>query len=327
MYGLIDFFNIFIKKMRAWKGKNINLDPRKWSRGGQLLFKLFVAMIIAASSNILISSCIDTPKMSSIRRENKRLEDRCQILRGKIASAERVLSDLKHRDQYVYRPILGVDTLNIPEVYSDYRDTKYASLLEDEYYGDLTHDMWLQMDRLTRRIYYASLSLDATQKLAQEKAEYSSIIPSIWPIDRTRLRKVSSLFGMRNHPTMNIWRMHDGVDLTAPEGTPVYATGDGVISLSRTQGGYGQIIEVNHGHGYTTRYAHLSARYVVEGERVTRGQVIGDVGNTGTSTGAHLHYEVRYRNNPVNPVHYFDKDMSEESYRNIMEQIESRLND
>ncbi|MBQ6612574.1 MAG: M23 family metallopeptidase [Alistipes sp.] len=313
--------------MSRERGKKLRFDPREWSRGARMAFRLFVAMIIAATSNILISSWTDTPKMSNIRRENKRLEDRYRILQGKIASAERTLSDLKHRDHYVYRPILGVDTLNIPEVYSDYLDTKYEYLTEDEYYGDVTRDAWVNLDRLMRKIYYASLSLDATQKLAQEKAEYSSIIPSIWPIDRTKLRKVSSLFGMRHHPTLDTWRMHDGVDLTAPIGTSVYATADGTISLSRVQGGYGDIIEINHGHGYTTRYAHLSARYVSEGDKVMRGQVIGDVGNTGTSTGPHLHYEVRYRNNPVNPVHYFDKDMSEESYKELMEQIESRLNE
>lgn len=265
--------------------------------------------------------------MSNIRRENKRLEDRYRILQGKVASAERTIADLKHRDHYVYRQILGVDTLDIPEVYSDYVDAKYEYLNKDEYYGDLTHDTWLSMDRLMRKIYYASLSLDETQQLAQEKAEYSAIIPSIWPIDRTKLRRVGSLFGMRNHPILNIWRMHEGVDLTAPTGTAVYATADGKISISKVMRGYGEIIEVNHGHGYTTRYAHLSARFVKEGDKVSRGELIGEVGNTGTSTGAHLHYEVRYRNNPVNPVHYFDKDMSEEKYLEIMEQIESRLND
>ena len=309
------------------KLKMLKFDINEWSRGGRVLLKLFVALLIAASSNIIIASLGDTPKMSNIRRENKRLEDRYRILQGKVASAERTIADLKHRDHYVYRQILGVDTLNIPEVYSDYVDAKYEYLYEDEYYGDLTHDTWLSMDRLMRKIYYASLSLDETQQLAQEKAEYSAIIPSIWPIDRTKLRRVGSLFGMRNHPILNIWRMHEGVDLTAPTGTAVYATADGKISISKVMRGYGEIIEVNHGHGYTTRYAHLSARFVKEGDKVSRGELIGEVGNTGTSTGAHLHYEVRYRNNPVNPVHYFDKDMSEEKYLEIMEQIESRLND
>ena len=326
MYGQIDFFNIFIKKMTKEKRKVWKFDVGEWSNGAQMVFKILVALVIAASTNIIISMCGDTPKMSSIRQENKRLEDKCRILFGKISSAERTIADLKHRDIYVYRPILGVDSLNITGVYSDYIDAKYAHLSADEYYGELSHDMWLKMDRLMRKIYYASISLDDTQKLSQEKTEYSSIIPSIWPIDRTKLRHVSSQFGMRLHPVFKTMRKHDGIDLTAPTGTAVYATANGSISLSRVQNGYGDIIEVNHGHGYTTRYAHLSARFVSEGDFVRRGQVIGEVGNTGTSTGSHLHYEVRYRNTPVNPVHYFDKDMSEERYLQIMEQLEGSRN-
>ena len=260
--------------------------------------------------------------MSNIRRDNRRLEKRYEILQNKIASAERTLADIKHRDQYVYRPLLGVDTLNLPVVYSDYVNSKYEHLLEDEYYGELTLSTWKSMDRLMRSIYYSSLALDTTQKLAENKAEYSSIIPAIWPIDRTRLKNVSSLYGMRNHPTLGIMRMHEGVDLTAPIGTTVYATGNGTVSQSQTRNGYGELIEIDHGFGYKTRYAHLSARFVKPGEKVTRGQVIGEVGNTGVSSGPHLHYEVRYRENSVNPIHFFNKDMTAESYKEVMEQIE-----
>ena len=116
--------------------------------------------------------------------------------------------------------------------------------------------------------------------------------------------------------------MHEGVDLTAPIGTAVYATGNGTVSQSQTRNGYGELIEIDHGFGYKTRYAHLSARFVKPGEKVTRGQVIGEVGNTGVSSGPHLHYEVRYRENSVNPIHFFNKDMSAESYKELMEQIE-----
>lgn len=301
-------------------------EPRRWPRWARIVFKLLIAMLIAASSNILISTWWDTPKMSSIRRENKRLEKRYEILQDKIASAERTLADIKHRDQYVYRPLLGVDTLNIPAVYSEYRDSKYAPLLEDQYYGELTSGTWRSMDRLMLHIYYASMSLDATQQLAANKTEFSSIIPAIWPIDRTKLKNVSSLYGMRLHPTLGIMRMHEGVDLTAPTGTAVYATGDGTISQSQVRNGYGELIEIDHGFGYKTRYAHLSARFVKPGDKVTRGQVIGEVGNTGVSSGPHLHYEVRYRDNTVNPIHFFNKDMSAESYKELMEQIEMSRN-
>lgn len=308
--------------MSSDKINRLKFEPASWPRWARIVFKLFVAMLIAALSNILFSTFLDTPKMSNIRRDNRRLEKRYEILQGKIASAERTLADIKHRDQFVYRPLLGIDTLNIPAIYSDYLDSKYEPLLEDEYYGEMTVSAWKRMDRLTRSIYHSSLALDATQKLAANKAEYSSIIPAIWPIDRTKLKNVSSLYGMRNHPTLGIYRMHEGVDLTAPIGTAVYATGNGTVSQSQTRNGYGELIEIDHGFGYKTRYAHLSARFVKPGEKVTRGQVIGEVGNTGVSSGPHLHYEVRYRENSVNPIHYFNKDMSAETYKELMEQLE-----
>lgn len=308
--------------MSSGKNTRFKFDPGSWSKGGRVAFKLIVAMLIAALSNMLFSATLDTPKMSSIRRSNRRLEQRFEILQGKIASAERTLADIKHRDQYVYRPLLGVDTLNIPAVYSDYLDSKYEPLLEDEYYGEMTVAAWKRMDRLMRSIYYSSLALDTTQKLAESKEEYSSNIPAIWPIDRTKLKHVSSLYGMRNHPILGIWRMHEGVDLTAPAGTAVYATGNGTVSQSQVRNGYGELVEIDHGFGYKTRYAHLSARFVKPGDKVTRGQVIGEVGNTGVSSGPHLHYEVRYRDNTVNPIHFFNKDMSAESYKEIQEQLE-----
>ena len=312
--------------MSEVRNRKVGFELKSMPKWARIVLKLFIAMLIAASTNILVSTFWDTPKMSNIRRDNKRLEQRYEILQGKIASAERILADIKHRDHYVYRPLLGVDTLNLPAVYSEYRDSKYAYLLEDEYYGELTASTWRSMDHLLRQIYYASLSLDATQHLAANKTEFSSIIPAIWPIDRTKLKHVSSLYGMRLHPTLGIMRMHEGVDLTAPTGTAVYATGNGTISQSQVRNGYGELIEIDHGFGYKTRYAHLSARFVKPGDEVIRGQIIGEVGNTGVSSGPHLHYEVRYRDNTVNPIHFFNKDMSAESYKELMEQIEASQN-
>lgn len=295
--------------------------PSKWPKGYRIAFRLFVALLIATASNILLSLWLDTPKMARIRRDNHNLVTQYTILQEKIRSAEHTLADIKHRDQYVYRPLLGIDTLNIPQVYSDYNDSKYADLPEGEY-GEMIREGWLNIDRLTRELYYASRSLDDTQDLAENKEEFSTVIPAIWPIDRTKLKYVSSLYGMRMHPKYGYWRMHEGIDLSAPKGTPVYATGNGVVVGSGWRPGYGEIIELNHGFGYKTRYGHLSKRYVQAGDSVTRGQVIGEVGNTGVSSGAHLHYEVRFRDNTVNPIHYFNKDMSPEAYIDLMEQLE-----
>lgn len=303
------------------EGAATAISTKRWSRGTRILVKITVALIIALVGNMLVGIWYDTPKMTKIRRENRAIEKEYQILQERIALAESTIADIKHRDHYVYRPLLGVDTVAMPQIYSAYNDSKYASLQNDTY-SELMTDTWRQMDQLTRNIYYASVSLDTTQEMAENKEEFSTVIPAIWPIDRTKLRHVSSLYGMRMHPTLGIWRKHEGIDLTAPIGTAVYASGNGVISQSQWRNGYGELIEVNHGFGYKSRYAHLSKRYVQVGDSVTRGQVIGEVGNTGVSSGPHLHYEVRYRDNTVNPIHYFNKDMSEEAYIDLMNQLD-----
>ena len=297
---------------------------KQWSKGYRVAFKLFVALVIAVVSNILISIWFDTPKMAIIRRDNQYLKAQYTILQEKIRSAEQTLADVRHRDQFVYRPLLGVDTLNIPQVYAEYNDSKYADLPTGEY-EELIVEGWKSIDKLMREIYYASRSLDDTQDLAENKEEFSTVIPAIWPIDRTKLKDVSSLYGMRMHPRYGYWKMHEGVDLSAAKGTPLYATGNGVVVRASWQRGYGELIELNHGFGYKTRYGHLSKMYVSPGDSVTRGQVIGEVGNTGVSSGAHLHYEVRFRDKTVNPIHYFNKDMSPESYVDLMKQLEETV--
>ena len=296
---------------------------KKRSRSRRVAIQLVVSLCIALAINFVASEFFTTPKKVVLERKTHRVYQQYNILNEKIAVAESWLSDIRHRDHYVYRPLLGVDTLNIAAVYTDYNDSKYYRVMSEGNGGELMHQTWLQLDRLTRNIYYASRSLDETQELAEHKEEFSMVIPAIWPIDRTKLKYVSSLYGMRMHPKYGSWRMHEGVDLSSPKGTAVYATGNGVVSEAKWRPGYGQVIEINHGFGYKTRYAHLSKMFVIEGDSVTRGAVIGEVGNTGISSGAHLHYEVRYRNNTVNPIHYFNKDMTPEAYIELMEQLNS----
>ena len=299
------------------------LSPiKKWPRWARIIFKLVVTLIITLVGSLVISIWFETPKMAKIRRDNRQIEAQYNILQEKIALTEHTLADIKHRDHYVYRPLLGVDTITLPQTYAEYHDSKYEPLMGDEY-SDLMIDAWRQMDRLIRNTYYASLSLDTTQDMAENKEEFTEVIPAIWPIDRTKLTRVSSLYGMRMHPTLGIWRKHEGIDLTAPTGTPIYASGKGVVSQSQWRNGYGELIEINHGFGYKSRYAHLSKRYVQPGDSVMRGQVIGEVGNTGVSSGAHLHYEVRYRENTVNPINYFNAEMSEEAYVELMSQLDA----
>lgn len=289
-------------------GNSDELAPkRRHSKSVRIAIKLGISLLIAVILNIAITSFTDTPKMVKIRQENHRLEDRFSVLKQKIASAQRTIDDIIQRDQQIYRPLLGIDSLHIAEIYAEYNDSKYASLSDDNIYGSDIYHTWLDMDRLSRTTYYASLCLDETQALAENKEEFSLVIPAIFPIDRAKLRRVSSPYGYRVHPVLRYRTMHDGVDLAAPTGTEVYATGNGTVVKAGKEPTYGNVIEINHGFGYRTCYAHLSKIFVHVGDSVKRGQTIGYVGSTGRSTGPHLHYEVRYRGTPVNPESYYDK--------------------
>ena len=304
--------------------KRDKVAPKKRSKSASIAIKLGLSLLIAIVIDLMLSSFFETPKMANIRNRNQQLTDNIIILRQQIASSESLLADINHRDHYVYRPLLGIDTLDIPQIYSPYIDSKYSDV-DGGAQHELILSTWHKLDNLTRQIYYASLSLDQTQELAENKEEFSLVIPAIWPIDRTKLRKVSSLYGMRKHPKYGYWKMHEGIDLAAPIGTPIYATGNATVTKARWERGYGKLIELNHGFGYRTRYGHLSKIYVNIGDTVQRGDIIGEVGNTGVSSGPHLHYEVRYRASTVNPVNYFNKEMTNESYIDLMNQLDLAL--
>lgn len=286
---------------------NHSTPKRRYPKGVRIAIRFGISLLIAIILNIAITSVTDTPEMVQIRQDNHQLEHKLSALQQKITSAQRTLDDIIQRDQQVYRPLLGIDTLHIAQVYAEYNDSKYANLQEDELYGENIRQTWLNIDKLYRRLYYTSLCLDETQALAEHKEEYSFVIPALFPIDRTKLRRMSSPYGYRVHPVLKYRTMHDGVDLAAPTGTDVYATGNGTVVKAHREPAYGNFIEINHGFGYRTCYAHLSKIFVKEGDSVKRGQVIGHVGSTGRSTGPHLHYEVRYRGTPVNPEIYYDK--------------------
>ena len=290
-------------------------------RAYRLVRNLLIGFILVAICNLLFSSLFFTPKMFRLADEKRELKLKYEILQSRIRSSQRQIEQIRHRDNHVYRPLFASDTMAIEGIYNPYDDSKYADIWGDEY-SPVMVGMWHEMDQLARSLYQESVSLDELQHLTKDKEKFSTAIPAIWPIDRTKLRSVSSLFGMRKHPRYGTWRKHEGVDLAAPKGTPVYATGNAVVREARWRNGYGNLIELNHGFGYKTRYGHLHKMYVKEGDSVTRGQVIGEVGNTGVSEGSHLHYEVRFRDNTVNPIHYFNKDMSPEAYVELMEQID-----
>ncbi|MFI3281287.1 MAG: M23 family metallopeptidase [Rikenellaceae bacterium] len=286
--------------------------------------KILIGFILISIANALFSQFFYTPKVHAINKKNSELTIKYNLLNNRIAAAESRLSEISHRDNNVYRSLFGVDTLNVQNTQVPYPDSKYLEL-QNSTFSPIMTDSWRKIDNLAKNLYSNSLSFDELQRLAQNKEDMTAALPAIWPIDRTKLKSIGH-FGMRMHPIYKRWIMHKGIDLGSDKGTPIFATGDGVVEKSaqgQARHGYGQEVLINHEYSYKTRYAHLSKRLVQKGDSVKRGQLIGEVGSTGGSVGPHLHYEVIYKGNVVNPINYFDRNMTNEEYTRLMEDIKS----
>ena len=293
-------------------------------RSYRLIRKALIGFLLVSIINLLFSSFFYTPKLYTLANENRELQLKFNLLQNRINAAQHRLAEIKHRDHNVYRPLFSSDTLSIDGIYSPYEQDKYAAIEDDEY-ATIIISAWQDIDQLARSLYLESKSMDELQILSKDKEKFSTAIPAIWPIDRSKMRNKIGAFGYRNHPVLRRWKFHSGVDMPGRIGDPVYATGDGVVEYverSRARYGYGTQILINHGYGYKTRYAHLNKLHVAKGDTIKRGQLIADMGNTGISTSPHLHYEVIYNRSHVNPINYFDRNMSAEAYKSLMNQIQ-----
>ena len=233
-----------------------------------------------------------------------------------------MLTEMEHRDDNIYRAVLGAEPIESSirnagiggaDRYQDIRD-------KDIIHEDIIVKLNEQVDKLRRKIYIESKSQDEVVQMAVNKEQLFSAIPAIQPVANKELIRLSSGFGMRFHPIYKVKKMHPGIDFSAPIGTPIYATADGVVDkVSVSFSGYGKVIEIDHGFGYRTRYAHMHGFAVSKNQKIKRGELVGYVGNTGLSTAPHLHYEVFINGRHVNPVHYFFNDLNPEEYEKIVE--------
>ncbi len=260
---------------------------------------------------------VDSPKVKILERENNELKEEVEYLSNRLDRMSDVLLDIEDRDDNVYRMILEADPVPASERYPLLLDDRRLdSMSRTEAYQALKNAN-KKADKLTVRLAAQTKSLEELEKIANSKAEMLTSIPAIRPLKN--MYSVTSGFGRRYHPILKRLRAHTGVDITAPKGTPVYATADGTVTSESPGGGYGLVVVINHGYTYKTLYAHLSKKAVKPGQKVKRGQIIGYVGSTGMSTGSHLHYEVIKNGQRVNPVYYFNSDITPEEYNKILE--------
>ena len=257
-------------------------------------------------------------------KENQSLRQEITSFNKDLNLILEVLGDIQLRDDNIYRAIFETDP------YPDHKrqlgtggnSMKYKKY-ENMEYGDLVIEISKKIELIEKKLASQSKSFDQVFDLTKEKQKMIKSIPSIQPVSNRDLTRIASGFGLRMHPIYKILKMHKGMDFTAPIGTEIYATGDGIVEKVGWVGGYGKTIMINHGFGYKTRYAHCSKYKCRKGQKVKRGDLIGFVGNTGQSTGPHLHYEVFKNKKQINPVNFFFNDLSPEEYDKVIE-ISSR---
>lgn len=255
-----------------------------------------------------------SPREKQMEMQNQNLESQLELLDKKVNQMQLVMSDLSQRDDNLYRVLLEAEPIPLSVRQGATRKMSYYDELAGMTNSQLAADLTLKIDVLEKEIYVQSKSYDEVVELAKNQEIRLENIPAIQPILNKDLKHVASGYGWRIHPIYHTKKHHDGMDFSAPTGTEVYATGNGIVTFSGRRQGYGNTVIVDHGFGYETLYAHLFKPLCREGQHVKRADIIGLVGNTGQSTAPHLHYEVHYQGRPVDPSNYYFIDLSPEDY-------------
>lgn len=246
------------------------------------------------------------------------LKDNFGVLNGKVKTLQQQMVELEKRDNEVYRSIFEANPLSDSarsKLIEQKKELDKVNVMGDD---ELSRDIAKTLNSITARTAYQAESYNAIEKLINNQENKLASIPAIQPVSNKELTRIASGFGMRIHPIYGIAKMHNGLDFTAPQGTPIYATGDGTVTTAGLGSGTGNHVIINHGYGYETVYMHMVRIKARPGQHVKRGEVIGWVGNTGASTGPHCHYEVHINGNPVDPVYFFYNDLNAEQYDRLL---------
>ena len=269
---------------------------------------------------------LDSPKERQLKREISQLTLQYEILQQRFEEVGLVLTDLQHRDDNIYRVIFEAEPIPSSVREAGFGGVDRYKSLEGYENAELMVTTSRKLDQLTKQLYVQSKSFDEIVELAKNKSQMLASIPAIQPVSNKDLTRIASGFGYRIHPIYKTTKMHEGVDFTAPVGTDIYATGYGIVKdVEYDSRGYGNHVIISHGFGYSTLYGHMSKIKVRPGQKVNRGDVIGIVGSTGTSTAPHLHYEVIKQGNKINPINFFYNDLTAEEYEKMIE-ISSQSN-
>jgi murein DD-endopeptidase MepM/ murein hydrolase activator NlpD len=311
----------------AKKKYRFNPETLNYEQHGVTLKERFTRLFAYLSSSLAFAIVIviifvhhyETPRTKAVTRENQRLITQIKLMQKDMLDIENVLDDIQQRDDNIYRVIFETDPIPSSIRKAGFGGVNKYAHLENLSNSELIISTARKLDVLAKQTYIQSKSYEEVLRLALDKEKMLASIPAIQPLLNIDLKRTASGWGFRIHPIYKIRKFHYGIDFTAPVGTEIYATGDGVVAeVNSSRVGYGKHIQIDHGFGYSTLYAHLHDFNVRQGQRVKRGDVIGFVGNTGTSTSPHLHYEVHRNSQAVNPANFFYMDLTPDEYERMI---------
>ncbi len=281
---------------------------------------IFSGLLIGLAFFILFAMFIESPQEKKLKSENEQLETQYKLLNSQLDEIQEVLTDIQLRDDQMYRVTLQAEPIHSKIRRGNYQSGKYKKLT-DQTNTEIAANTTQKIDEIRRQIYIQSVSFDEVVNMVKNKEEMLMCIPAIQPVMNKDLRRMASGYGMRIDPIYKTPKFHAGMDFSGDTGTEIFATGDGVIDFQGWQQGYGNTVIINHGYGYKTLYAHLNGFVKKQrvGKKVKRGDVIAYMGNTGKSTGPHLHYEVHYRGKVTDPRNYYYMDLSPEQYDEMIQ--------
>lgn len=285
---------------------------QKFLRGASF----FISVLLFASFIMFYKhDFIQSPKLSNLNQDQSRLELQLKILLGEVGRMEKIISDINYNDDHIYRTYFEVDPLPYSLREAGFGGNVGVNFFAPARYSGTLEEINKSLDILAKKSFVQLQSFDEVIEMARTKEKRLAARPAIQPVSIKELTRFGSPFGVRFHPILKAVRMHEGIDLTCPKGTKVFATADGIVlEAGYSPGGFGIRIFLDHGYGYKTTYGHLEKVLVKKGQQVKRGDVIGTVGSTGLSLRPHLHYEVMVNGKNVNPIHYYTNDLSSEEY-------------
>ncbi len=289
-----------------------------WAMTGFMI--LCTSLIFAVGIVYLIQKFIPSANEQRLQNDLSKMEEQYTLMQQDANRMHNVLESLRKRDVNIYRVLYESEPIDEDVWNAGYGGSNRYKDLEGFSNTDLMKDLRAKLDKLKYQLVLQSKSYDEIAKLSMSKEAMLASIPAIQPVSNEDLTRIASGFGMRIDPIYRTPRMHTGLDFTAPVGTPIFSTGKGkVVAVEFNGGGYGNHVIIDHGYGYQSHYAHMSRFNCKVGQEVNRGDMIGYVGNTGKSTGPHLHYEIIYNGEKIDPVHFFYNDLTNAQYEQMLE--------